>query len=139
VARGVNIYVLWGKNDARAVKQTGKEVANRIRSLDRVRNLHPRLIVDPFSTRSHAKIIVADRWEPRQYCAVVGSCNWFSSGFASFEASLRVADPQVICDVIAVLSDTVSASGMLWSSPVMRELAVITSELRNRSPMPLLQ
>jgi cardiolipin synthase A/B len=134
VARGVNIYVLWGKDDARSVKQTGKEIANRIRSLDRVRNLHPRLIVDPFSTRSHAKTIVADRGEPREYCAVVGSCNWFSSGFASFEASLRVTDPQVICDVIAVLSDMVSASGMLWSSPVMRELAVITSELRNRSP-----
>lgn len=134
VARGVFIFVLWGKDDTQPGKQIGKAVADRIRGLERVRNLYPRLIVDPFTTRSHAKLIVADRGEQSGYCAVVGSCNWFSSGFTSFEASLRMTDVQVVCDVVDVVSDLVSASGTLWSSPVMRELVAITGELRTLEP-----
>lgn len=134
ISRGVSIFVLWGKDDTETGKHSGKAVADRIRSLQKVRDLYPRLIVDPFSTRSHAKIIVADCGQPSSYCAIVGSCNWFSSGFVSFEASLRITEPPVICDVVDVLSDMVSASGTLWSSPVMRELAALASELRAAAP-----
>jgi cardiolipin synthase A/B len=134
IARGVSIFVLWGKDDTPGSKQAGKVTVNRLRSLERVRNLYPRLIIDPFSTRSHAKILLADVAGNAKYTAVVGSCNWFSSGFGSFEASVRLSDAAAICDVVAVVSDMVSASGTLWSSPVMRELAAITSELRAAPP-----
>ena len=134
VSRGARVYVLWGKDDTQTNKQSGKAVADRIRMLQPVRDLYPRLIVDPFTSRSHAKILVADCGEQSSYCAVVGSCNWFRSGFGSFEASLRVTEPAVVGDVVDVLSDMVSASGTLWSSPVMHELASLASDLRSFSP-----
>lgn len=134
VSRGARVYVLWGKDDTQAGKQSGKAIADRIRMLQQVRDLYPRLIVDPFTTRSHAKILVADCGEQSSYCAVVGSCNWFSSGFGSFEASLRVTEPAVVADVVDVIGDMVSASGTLWSSPVMHELASLASDLRAALP-----
>lgn len=134
VSRGARVYVLWGKDDTQTGKQSGKAVADRIRMLQQVRDLYPRLIVDPFTTRSHAKILLADCGEQPGYCAVVGSCNWFSSGFGSFEASLRLTEPSVVGDVVDVLSDMVSGSGTLWSSPVMHELASLASDLRAAPP-----
>src|SRR5204862_524455 len=56
-----------------------------------------------FSTKSHSKMVVADDGRGG-WNAIVGSCNWLSSGFTSTEVSLRMQDPLAVSDVMETLS-----------------------------------
>jgi cardiolipin synthase len=58
------------------------------------------LRVHPFSTRSHAKFIICDEGNPNRLAAVLGSCNWFYSNFTSFDASVRLRDPEIVSDLL---------------------------------------
>jgi phosphatidylserine/phosphatidylglycerophosphate/cardiolipin synthase-like enzyme len=57
------------------------------------------VVVHPFTTGSHAKLLVADDGKGG-WSGVVGSCNWLSTDFESFEASLRMRDPLVVGELI---------------------------------------
>lgn len=105
VRRGAVVDVLWGQsaekdglNDTRAAARQMREQVERAGFADRIR-------IHSTSTRSHAKVLLADAGERDRYVAVVGSCNWLSSGFNSFEASFRCRDNGVIADVAHFLAE----------------------------------
>jgi cardiolipin synthase A/B len=51
------------------------------------------ITIHPFSTNSHAKIVVADNGKGG-WNALIGSCNWLASDFTSFEVSIRLRTPE---------------------------------------------
>jgi hypothetical protein len=89
--------------------------------------------IHQFSTNSHAKIIVADEGVPNRHFAVVGSCNWLYSGFQSFEASVRIRDPELCACAIDQLAELSRAEGY-WT-PLTNQLARLAFNVR-REAMP---
>jgi cardiolipin synthase len=113
--RGVKIHIFWGQNeDTPFVVSSRKSVSNLAKNRD-VQNLGDSLVIHPFSTGSHAKLIVADSGRGGTYIAVVGSCNWLSSGFNSYEASVVLRDAQVVRDVVRYFSELTFAHNGICS------------------------
>lgn len=94
--RGVRIDILWGESDDKAeINKTRRDVM-LLREKLAVRGNADGLRLHPFSTLSHAKFLIADTGRSDRYAGILGSCNWLSSGFHSFEASAKLRDPQVL-------------------------------------------
>ncbi len=129
--RGVAIDVLWGQNESLAGVRSSRDAVKNIqevlntRSLDRVR-------IHPFSTESHCKVIVADVGEGGEIAAWVGSCNWLSSGFQSFEASIRLRSEGIVADVIDQLAELSKGARGHWTE-LTNELGALAAGLRSRS------
>ncbi|MHC1664868.1 phospholipase D-like domain-containing protein [Stenotrophomonas geniculata] len=102
--RGVQADILWGQGDnsdgyrstLELVGKTKAELA--IAGLDSFINLHN------FSTHSHAKLLIADDLGRGRFSALVGSCNWLSTGYVSFDATLRCRDPELVGHVMGALA-----------------------------------
>lgn len=103
--RGVRIDILWGKTDEADGSNATRDACARINERMHKDGLSHFLRAHPFATESHAKIVVADDGKGG-FVAVLGSCNWLSTGFQSFEASLRTADPLLVSDVMEAMSQT---------------------------------
>ena len=94
-----------------------------------VKQLTGSLVIQPFSTKSHAKIIVADS-KDGSFFAVVGSCNWLSSGFHSYEASAVVRDATIVADVVGKFADVAFYHSWEWSD-LRNELLGLSGRLRD--------
>jgi phosphatidylserine/phosphatidylglycerophosphate/cardiolipin synthase-like enzyme len=114
--RGANVHILWGKSDDKKEQSTTRKAAARIRQDLKNTSLGDAIHIHQFSTKSHAKIIIADDGTPNRHFAVVGSCNWLYSGFQSFEASVRVRDPLLCAEVIDQLSELSRAEDGHWTA-----------------------
>jgi hypothetical protein len=85
----------------------------------------------PFSTESHAKIVVADDGKGG-FVAALGSCNWLSTGFTSFEASIRTTDPLLISDIMEAMAQTaMSVTGL--NGGIAAQLAGQAINIRRRN------
>lgn len=115
INRGVQIHVLWGQNDDPEQLTSSRKAISTLREDDRVRDANGSITIHPFSTKSHAKLIVADSKVDGKFVALVGSCNWLSSGFHSYEASVRLRDPQIVADVVDKFARLVCAENGIWS------------------------
>jgi phospholipase D-like protein len=93
--RGAVIDILWGHDDIGTATNTSRAAAERLRARVANAGRADSIRVHPFSTNSHTKIAVADNGRERWH-ALVGSCNWLSSNFGSFEASLRLREPRLV-------------------------------------------
>lgn len=127
VHRGVRVDVLWGQAEALG-ENTTRDVVRNIRTMvasEQLELLH----VHPFSTGSHSKILLADEGEPDRMNAFVGSCNWLSSPFRSFEATVRLRDPSIVADVVDQVAELSKGGRGHWS-PLTKELAAISASLR---------
>jgi cardiolipin synthase len=97
--RGARIDLLWGEgDDPRSTGKTRKLVVQLRDTLaqageDELIRLHP------FSTRSHAKFVIADRAGGAP-TALLGSCNWLSTDMSLVEASVRLRDPRLVSDLL---------------------------------------
>lgn len=124
VARGVQIDILWGHSAANGVENstgaTIEECRKRIAEVGLERSLR----LHSFTTRSHAKLLIADDGRGH-FHATVGSCNWLSTQFKAFEASARLADPGIVSDVLRCLSE------MAWNAT--GRWAGIVSDLAGRA------
>jgi cardiolipin synthase len=114
--RGANVHILWGKSDDKKEQSTTRKAAARIQQELKTSSLGEAIHVYQFSTKSHAKIIVADDGNPNKHVAAIGSCNWLYSGFQSFEASVRIRDPLLCAEVIDQLSELSRAEDGHWTS-----------------------
>jgi len=123
VSRGVRIDILWGQNEDRGGEVSSRSAVSRLQQHEGVKKLAGSLVIHPFSTRSHAKLIVSDSGPDGAYTAVVGSCNWLSSGFVSYEVSAVARDPKFVSDVVKCFADVSHAHSWVWSE--------LTSELTN--------
>lgn len=102
--RGVQSDILWGQGDnAEGYRSTlelvgGAKAELAAAGLDSFINLHN------FSTHSHAKLLIADDLGRGRFSALVGSCNWLSTGYVSFDATVRCRDPELVGHVMGALA-----------------------------------
>lgn len=101
--RGVRVDVFWGKGDRLDQENETRIACEGINAQMKTMRLDRLVRAHAFSTRSHSKMVVADDGRGG-WNAIVGSCNWLSSGFTSTEVSLRMQDPLAVSDVMESLS-----------------------------------
>ena len=99
VQRGCKIDVLWGESKLDGSVAKSLTQAETIRTILRDAGLQGAVEVHPMSTRSHAKLLVADDGSGGAV-ATIGSCNWLYSSFNSFELSVRLRDPRLVSDTL---------------------------------------
>jgi PLD-like domain len=77
-ARGVAIDVFWGEDDVGTATKPSRVAAAKLQAAVEQAGRADSIKVHPFSTNSHAKVIVADNGKGG-WLALVGSCNWLAS------------------------------------------------------------
>jgi cardiolipin synthase A/B len=103
VQRGARVHILWGEDREKSGTSPTRRAISSLRDKIVAMGLDGQLRVHPFSTGSHAKIIVADTGRLDRHVAVIGSCNWLYSGFSSFECSVRLRDPSAVAAIVEQL------------------------------------
>jgi phosphatidylserine/phosphatidylglycerophosphate/cardiolipin synthase-like enzyme len=131
--RGVRVDILWGKSDAPDGSNATRDACQEINQRMRKAGLEQFIRAHPFSTDSHAKIAVADDGKGG-FVAALGSCNWLSTGFTSFEASLRTTDPFLVSDIMEALSQTAMAVTGL-NGGIAAQLAGQAINIRKRNAL----
>lgn len=94
--RGVKIDILWGESDEKKEVNKTRATVLDLRKKIEIDGLTQSIRVHTFTTGSHAKFIIADKGRSDRFIGILGSCNWLSSGFHSFEASARLRDPAIL-------------------------------------------
>lgn len=98
-SHGVKVHILWGQDEDKATVASSREAVTWLQGVVKEGGRDNHVVIHPFTTRSHAKLLVADDGQER-WSAVVGSCNWLSSDFDSFEASVRLRDPALVSECL---------------------------------------
>lgn len=111
---GARIDLLWGQADDDTPTNPSQAAAERLAGAIAAAGRKDSVNVHPYSTYSHAKIAVADNGKGA-WQALVGSCNWLGSDFGSFEASLRLRDPQLVGELIRKLASLSKGRPGIWS------------------------
>jgi cardiolipin synthase A/B len=134
IERGVRIDVLWGQDEEAAnAERSAAILVAKLVDDPRLKAQQNQLVLHRHSTRSHAKILLADVETEERFIAVIGSCNWLASGFDSFEASVCLRDATIVRDVVRCLVDLAQAhSGVL--TPLASDLYCIAESLAEQSP-----
>ena len=132
VHRGAKVDVLWGQGNDKSEVSTSKKAVDRLRQKISTMALDDSFRVHPFSTRSHAKLIIADTGRPDRHIAVIGSCNWLSSSIQSFEASVRIREPSLVADVLDQLAELSLGEDGHWTE-LTNYLACLGSDIRKES------
>ena len=128
--RNVRVDLLWGlrsdpedPGSLRAITET-EQVLSRLGPVAR-----SRIQLSPFSSGSHAKVLLYDRAETGTWGTVLGSCNFLSSFFDSIEISARSRSRRLAIQVLGRLIATQLPAAGGWS-PVARRLNRIWSSLQ---------
>lgn len=114
VALGVKVDILWGQDKKADERRSTAKVVSQLRAELETEGLDG-LTIHPFSTGSHAKIVLADDGSPDRLIALVGSCNWLYSDFSSFEVSVRLRDYQLVADVIDQIAELSRGGNGHWT------------------------
>ncbi|RCW69443.1 phospholipase D-like domain-containing protein [Pseudorhodoferax soli] len=131
--RGAIIDVLWGEDENKTDAVTTAKTIAKVRSSIEAEGLSLSIRVHPFSTRSHAKILICDDGKSERLSATVGSCNWLSSGFQNYEASIRFSDPDVVSAVLEQTADLTRGGDRHWTE-LTSEMARLASDARLQKP-----
>jgi phosphatidylserine/phosphatidylglycerophosphate/cardiolipin synthase-like enzyme len=91
-AKGTVVRILWGQDDDNTSISTSRRAINALQQAVGSAGWADQIKIHQFTTRSHAKLLISDDGRGR-WSAIIGSCNWLSSEFDSFEASVRIRDP----------------------------------------------
>lgn len=105
--RGVKVDILWGQSSEKSGVNATRKAADLLSKHVSSQGIGDRVWVQPFTTGSHSKILLYDAGDQDKYVAVVGSCNWLSSGFQSVETSVRLRGHQIVSDVAFELAELV--------------------------------
>jgi hypothetical protein len=128
--RGVKVDILWGQDDIGTATRSSQIVAAKLQAQVTDAGWEASIRVHPFSTNSHAKIVVADTVKSG-WNALVGSCNWLASDFSSFEASMRLRDPFLVGDLIRKLAGLAQGRPGVWND-LSVELSVLGRRVMER-------
>jgi phosphatidylserine/phosphatidylglycerophosphate/cardiolipin synthase-like enzyme len=129
---GVIIDILWGEGDRVGLEGRTRAAVKLIRQQLQDAGLHEMIRLHAFTTRSHAKFILADKGE--SVVGLVGSCNWFTTDFSNFEVSARLRDPALVSDLAYVAAELSRGAHGLWTE-LTTSLARLAEEAR-LSPQP---
>lgn len=113
--RGVKVHVFWGQNDDKDEASSTRVAISKLRKNSEILALEGSLSFHPHSTTSHAKLIVADSGKNGAFIAIVGSCNWLTSGFNSYEASVALRDPKIVKEVVKHFAYLCFTHNGVWS------------------------
>lgn len=108
--RGVRIDIFWGADRDERDRKANLEAAIAINHrITADRNLRGQARVHLYTTRSHAKLLIADATGrgAGEFVAVVGSCNWLYSGFNRVETSIVLRHPHAVARVAQEFSELV--------------------------------
>ena len=110
---GARIDILWGESDDKGETNGTLKAVLALRSelADEAGDIR----LHSFSTGSHAKILIADTGRADRFVGVLGSCNWLSSGYQSFEASARLRDPRILRALVNQLVELSQGSSAYWT------------------------
>lgn len=103
VGKGVKFDILWGVSPDEGSGVVSPEVAECRKALEQDDILERHVRLHPFSTQSHAKLLLADDGDGG-VVGCLGSCNWFSTGFESLDISVRFRDPRVVAEIASYLA-----------------------------------
>jgi phosphatidylserine/phosphatidylglycerophosphate/cardiolipin synthase-like enzyme len=129
-AKGATVHILWGQDDDKTSISSSRRAALLLQEAIRDAGRAEQLIVHPFTTRSHAKLLIADDGSG-QWSAVVGSCNWLSSDYDSFETSIRLRDPQIVGQLLLHLAALALGPPGVWND-LARDLTVLGRRVEMR-------
>lgn len=130
VERGVHIHIFWGQNEDPDDLASSRSAIAELRKNRQIQALAERLTFQSSSTGSHSKLLLADAGPSGEYVAVVGSCNWLTSGFASYEASVILRDPKVVDEVVRCFGRLVCMHDGLWSE-LAGDIVLISQSLQS--------
>lgn len=125
---GTRVDILWGEDAEKTGAKSTAAVVKAIRARVSSAGLDHMLKVHPFSTRSHAKFLIADDGISGRFSAVIGSCNWLSSRFDSIEASVRIRDPLLVADLAYALAEMAKGAGHSWT-PLAVEFGSLAAQI----------
>ena len=134
--RGVRIDIFWGAARDEKSRAANLEAAIAINhGISADHHLRGRARVHLYSTQSHAKLLLADQGEgpEGEHIAVVGSCNWLSTGYTRVEASAVLRHPHAVARVAQEFADLVFGSAT--SSQVASDLTAMARTLK-KQPAP---
>lgn len=122
-ARNVRVDILWGQSD-----DANETSSSRLASIELRRAIHEAgrgdlIRVHTLTTDSHAKIIVSDDGNGG-WTSLVGSCNWLSTGFESFDVTVRLKDPRLTGRILSHVANMSMGSRGVWHS-LADELTVL--------------
>jgi phosphatidylserine/phosphatidylglycerophosphate/cardiolipin synthase-like enzyme len=126
-ARNVRIDILWGQSDDKAENSTSRTSATKLRKAVQEAGRSEQIRVHTLSTDSHAKILASDDGRGG-WATVLGSCNWLSTDFASFESSVRLRDPNLAGEIINHLANLSLGSRGVWH-PLADDLTVLARRI----------
>lgn len=133
--RGVIIDVLWGEDDDKTESKSTPKIVSRLRDSVEKEGFSSSLRIHTFSTRSHAKILIHDDGKSSRFSATLGSCNWLSSGFQTYEASIRFSDPYIVSKIMEKVTDLSRGYDGHWTE-LANEFAKLAVEIRSQKPQP---
>lgn len=122
-ANGTTIHVFWGQTDDQKDMSSSRTQAALFRGAIAEAGRSDQIIVHPFPTDSHAKILLSDDGNGR-WSAVVGSCNWLASEFDSYEASINLRDPKLVGEMLRHLAALAQAYDGVWNQTAMELTAL---------------
>lgn len=125
--RGTKIDILWGKSTDNTGENSTRAAVKECEKLLHDYEISERIKIHKTSTDSHSKIIIADNGQGRWVCAI-GSCNWLSSSFDSFEVSAFLDDPLIVSKVIATVGEMASPK-FNWGE-LTRDLSGIAANIK---------
>ncbi len=128
--RGARVDILWGQDDVGTATRSSQVVAAKLQAQVTDAGWDASIHIHPFSTNSHAKIVVADTAKGG-WNALIGSCNWLASDFASFEASIRLRDPYLVGSLIRKLGGLAQGRPGVWNDLAV-ELSVLGRRVMER-------
>ncbi|WP_245476550.1 phospholipase D-like domain-containing protein [Bradyrhizobium sp. Leo170] len=129
--RGVRIDIFWGADGNERDRTANLEAAIALNHrITADRNLRGRARVHLYTTRSHAKLLIADATgrAAGEFVAVVGSCNWLYSGFNRVEASVVLRHPHAVARVAEEFAELVF--DITTSSKTASDLTSLARTLR---------
>lgn len=128
----VKIDILWGQTEPDDTNKIG-QYNDLVRAIGdfqqriKTEGLSTQINFHPTPTGSHSKFIVADDINGLWYLTV-GSCNWLSSGFNRFEASVQIKNPLLVSDCLNIASEL--ATGRFGVPNMLsRDLAIEASNI----------
>ncbi len=109
--RGAKIDILWGSSkDEQSTAATLAEAIEINKRCQADVVLRKRVLVHMRTTRSHAKLLIADAGSPERFVAVVGSCNWLYTGFNRVDVSTMFRAPAVVAALAHELAELIFAT-----------------------------
>lgn len=132
----VKVDILWGQtepDEVTKIHQYNDLVSSIEKFQQRINSegLSTQINFHKTPTGSHSKFIIADD-EKGMWSLTVGSCNWLSSGFNRFEASVNIKDDILVSDCLNIASDLATGK---YGVPNMlsRDLAIEASRIYKAS------